>query len=698
MRHDRQMRVRIGYRGLLVFGALASCAMAGAGVFAFSEARSGTRLWGVLWLIPSAMPFVCGALCFLRLPEHRVSRRLLVTGSLLASAIAVGTGSTIVVRHLGAGTLFWMLDGLQRPLAFAAAAGLVATFAVYPDGRYQRAYERAVVRVCLLLALAVPALLLLSLPRVRLNPFLYDLSDYTGGLKPVLASPLYLHALAWAGPVAHGSDLALSQPVPLIAAALLVLRYRRSPPEQKLQIKWPLYAAVLAAMGVVTGVLVSVGAMPQQADDAVGIVILTALPILLAIGLLWPQLLDIELVFRRSFAYGALWTVISLGYVGVAAVLGIAAGAYRIRVAVLATVAATLLFQPLRRRLHRLAGRWVYGEPPSGEGLLRSLSATLGSAYQPGELAATIATTVREGLRLRWVRVSVADQVLAAVGIEPGDLPQAAAAVPLVHGGEELGRIECGPREHGRLDSADRDLLAMLGRQAALALRNARLSAELAERAGELEASRARLVEAQEVERRRIERNIHDGVQQELVALLAKLGLARNQLGRDPLLVDRTLADLQGETRQALEDLTELARGIHPPVLSDRGLVEAIASRAARLPLAVAIDVEPALRDVRFPEPVEGAAYFLVSEALTNVLKHAHAKQARVCLTVAGGNLLVEVADDGRGFDPDTIRQRGLRGLADRIEALDGTLTIESSPGQGTRLSARLPVRDRALV
>jgi signal transduction histidine kinase len=200
-------------------------------------------------------------------------------------------------------------------------------------------------------------------------------------------------------------------------------------------------------------------------------------------------------------------------------------------------------------------------------------------------------------------------------------------------------------------------------------------------------------VQAEEAGRRRIERDIHDGVQQELVALLAKARLARNQLARDPALAAATLAELQADARQALEDLRELAHGIHPPVLSDRGLLEAIEAQTARLPVPVHIDADGVGRGTRYAAEIEGAAYFLVCEGLANALKHAAATRIEVRLAVLPDGLRVEVADDGRGFEPSGVAGSGLRGLADRIEALGGYLEIVSRPAGGTRLIALLPTR-----
>ena len=204
-------------------------------------------------------------------------------------------------------------------------------------------------------------------------------------------------------------------------------------------------------------------------------------------------------------------------------------------------------------------------------------------------------------------------------------------------------------------------------------------------------------MEAEEVARRRIERDIHDGVQQELVALIARIALARNQLARDPALVGPTLADLQLEARQALDDLRELASGIHPSVLSDLGIVGAIEGRAARLPLGVTIECDRTLRTTRFSETVEGAVFFLVSEAFANALKHSGAERVIVRLDLVEGELRVEISDDGRGFEPAAIGLgTGLGGLADRIEALGGTLVVDSAPGHGTTLTATLSAPARA--
>jgi signal transduction histidine kinase len=215
-----------------------------------------------------------------------------------------------------------------------------------------------------------------------------------------------------------------------------------------------------------------------------------------------------------------------------------------------------------------------------------------------------------------------------------------------------------------------------------------KLDAELRERLEELRASRARLVEAGDAERRRLERDLHDGAQSRLVALALLLRAARTRAARADDQLARMLDRAQEELQTSLAELRELARGIHPAVLTERGLEPALHSLASRAPIPVTLEVG----DDRLPGPVESAAYFVVSEALANVAKYAEATQATVAVQRANGRVTVEVADDGVG-GADAANGSGLRGLADRLAALDGTLAIESPAGRGTRLRAEIPTR-----
>jgi signal transduction histidine kinase len=206
----------------------------------------------------------------------------------------------------------------------------------------------------------------------------------------------------------------------------------------------------------------------------------------------------------------------------------------------------------------------------------------------------------------------------------------------------------------------------------------------------DLRASRQRLVTAQDQERRRIERNIHDGAQQQLVALAVKLKLADALVGKDEERTHALLADLQTETNQALEDLRDLARGIYPPLLADKGLGAALESQARKSAVPVSVETDGI---GRYPQEAEAAVYFSCLEALQNVAKYAEASRANVRLAQTDGELAFEVTDDGRGFDPTAAsRGTGLQGIADRLAALGGAVDVVSSPGAGTTIAGRIPV------
>jgi len=689
--HDECV-LRIGlYRVLLVLGVIACVVppvvdlVAGHGV----ERPAANNF---LIYIPF---FLAGAFAFWKRPDQRAARRLLLVGALAVLFSAVGNIISVVYLVHGPVSWFWAANTVDRVLTGAFYAALIAMLAVFPDGHYHRRYERWMVWLWGCLLPVSPVVELLAHPAVFVNA-------YNVWAAPQLRSPLYVPALASLYPIIQSVDDQTLLPI-LIAALILPLRYWRSDPEQRQQVKWPLFVLLGFFQVPIAGGLAQLGVVPSALNNILFILAIVSLPVSFAIGIVKHRLLDIDLVIRKSIIYGALWLVIALTYAGLAALLGIAAGQrFPVGLAVALTIVAAMAFQPARRRLERLADRWVFGERLGGYELLQRFGTALEDTSDLTQLAPRVAATVREGLGVWWARIVMETETpegprfeaigADGIGLDKPAQPEAVAA--LAHGDELVGRIECGPKVEGEWQRSDQDLLETLGRQAALAIRNAHLAAELSLRLEELEASRLRIIRAEDAERRRIERNIHDGVQQDLIALMAKIGLARTQLGGDPALVDATLSRLQEETRQALEELRELARGIHPPVLTDRGLLEAIEARAARLPLGITVETDRALYGRRFAEEIEGAAYFLVCEALTNTVKHAAAQGAGIRLEAQNGHLYVQVSDDGQGFDPHTTPRAGLAGLTDRIEALGGTVRIESRQGHGSTVSATLPARD----
>ena len=253
-------------------------------------------------------------------------------------------------------------------------------------------------------------------------------------------------------------------------------------------------------------------------------------------------------------------------------------------------------------------------------------------------------------------------------------------AAPIVVGGRLWGVITARLTPPSVFPAGAEERLNGFARLVSVALANEEAREQLA-------ASRARLVSTADEERRRLERNLHDGAQQRLVSLSLSLRHARGQLSSDPATADELLAAASAELDVALEELRELARGIHPAVLTDRGLAPALQALVERAPLPVELDVP---RDERLPSRVEAAAYYLVSEALANVAKYAGASGVEVIVAREDRFALIEIADDGIG-GADPQNGSGLRGLSDRIEALDGTLSVESPPGGGTTIRARIP-------
>jgi signal transduction histidine kinase len=261
--------------------------------------------------------------------------------------------------------------------------------------------------------------------------------------------------------------------------------------------------------------------------------------------------------------------------------------------------------------------------------------------------------------------------------------------VAVRHQGELLGVLSVSKPPAEPLSPAEEKLVSDLASQAGLVLRNVRLTSELQARLEELQASRQRLVTAQDEERRRLERNLHDGAQQQLVALAIKLRMARSISAKDSAKADQVLAEVESEAADALENLRDLARGIYPPLLADQGLVAALSAQArkAALPVEVVSDGVG-----RYPQEIEAAVYFCCLEALQNAAKYSRASRAVVRLAGDDLSLNFLVEDDGAGFDPaTTARGTGLQNMADRVEALGGRFEIDSRPGEGTRVTAKIP-------
>ncbi len=448
----------------------------------------------------------------------------------------------------------------------------------------------------------------------------------------------------------------------------------------------------------------------------------------ITVGILRYRLWEIDIVVSRAVVFGVVWTSLSLLLLVPALAAGLLVGGASALTAVALALLVTLFFRPATRRLEAGVERLVYRRRAQPHVILTDFWDELRRVGDLDELGDLVAGTVRAGLHVRHAAVwltaantlrsigtttsgaaidlspSTAEVLRSSPGVVLGGNPPPelapvltdtlAALVPLVAGEGLVGLLACGERRGDRLGAADFQLLEILGRESAQRLRNLHLEARLRARLAEIEAqaaalrqSRQRLVSAQDDERRRIERNLHDGVQQQLVSLAIRLRRISN--GR--ISNDAELADLAVEAEQAVFALQELGRGIFPGVLVDQGLVAALRTQVARMPMAVHIDAHPDVLRRRWDADVEAALYFVALEALTNAQKHAGGAAASVILRPDSGRMVLEVVDNGIGFT-SSQGGSGLSNMADRMAAVGGTLSIDSAPGAGTRIAASIPM------
>jgi signal transduction histidine kinase len=397
-------------------------------------------------------------------------------------------------------------------------------------------------------------------------------------------------------------------------------------------------------------------------------------------------------------------------------------GAPNLGLSVVATAIVSLTFEPVRAGLERRVNEMLHGRPASPYEVLSHFSETILGRYDGAEIPARMAKLLADGTDARWAQawlVVSGRLTLAATWPgstepaleppEPRDEARDASgarrrALPVRHAGELLGVLRLEERGHRPMSSVEKRLFIGLAAQAGLVLRGVRLRAELSqrlteltERAGELRRSRLRLVTAQENERTRLERDIHDGAQQHLVALAVNVRLALTLVAASPSRVRDLLEQQAVAAETALETLEELSRGLYPRRLIDEGLASAL--RTATLSVSCPVTILDRSTE-RLAADVETVLYFCCLEALQNAAKHADATSASVQIgATVDGEAHVVVADDGRGFDVERVeRGAGLANMRDRIDAVGGRLELKSRPGCGTRLDIRVPIRQQVSV
>jgi len=522
-------------------------------------------------------------------------------------------------------------------------------------------------------------------------------------ISAVRVSPVRLIPDSVADPVVNVVQT-LFLPLSAAAAAGLVVRYRRATPDVRHQIKWVAYASLLTAVALLISGLVF--GNPIGALLAVGPLI----PIAAGIAIFKYRLYDIDVVISKTIVYGSLAAFITLVYVVIVAGLGslgpgfLQAGSQpNLGLSILATAVVAVAFQPVRERMQRLANRLVYGKRATPYEALSEFAGRMGGTYAADDILPQMARVLAEGTGADRAVVWVKDGAELTAGAcwpvdaEPPQRMPLAAAATAIPGGERVTRVEYQGETLGALSVSKRgepftpvedSLISHLGAQAGLVLHNIGLTEQLRARLAELRASRLRIVTAADDQRRRIERDIHDGAQQQLLAIGAKLALTESVAGQDTERERALVAQLKAETSGALETLRELARGIYPPLLADQGLAAAVSAQAGKAPGPVEVDADGV---GRYPAELETAIYFCCVEALQNAAKHAPGSAVRVSLAEDDGQIVFSVTDDGPGFVPATAPAgTGLRNMGDRLAALGGSCQVDSSPGRGTTVTGRI--------
>ena len=633
-----------------------------------------------------------------------------------AATAVMTTGSAYAIfgvkAHPGTLPAAAAVGALAEAVFVLVAIDLAALFLVFPTGRLPSPRWRPAALAGLVLTGLTLASFVVSTRQVALPA--------PGGISLVYPNPLAVRSLqpvTWLG---TQSGLALLFPL-LLAGALvsLALRYRRGDQRLRQQMKWlGLAIAGVLATQAVGGLAIAFGQankpLQQVPYAIVPFLVLLAIPAAMAIAILRRRLFDIDVIISRALLVTLLSAGVTAVYAAIVLGIGTLAG-HRSDplLTIAAAVAIALVFQPLRQRASRLANRLVYGERATPYQVLSDFAADMAGQLDLGDAldrmvsllggasgASRVEAWIRVGAELRpsavWPGGSAPSAAVELNGASGGaaELPvldPAARVVPVRHGDDLLGALSLSKPPNEPLTGTEDSLLQHLASQASLVMRNAQLTAELRATIDELLASRRRLVEAQDAERRRIERNLHDGAQQQLIALAIQLGLLA-ELADDPDLVRQAIPDLKAQLSAALDDLRALARGIYPPLLAEQGLVMALRAQAARSPVPVVLDADQV---GRYPQDTESTVYFCTLEALQNVAKHAQASAVTVRLSGSGEVLEFSVSDDGAGFPAGTSHGFGLQGMSDRLAAHGGTLTVRSRPGQGTTITGRLPASER---
>jgi len=599
-------------------------------------------------------------------------------------------------------------------LWFAGLTLGVFLILLFPDGRLPSRWWRLVAWAALLgVALAVlgfgfmPDYLIVTHPYVE-TPF---------GVIGVIGGGLTTYELFGASRFL-GMTLLLTSSLAALFSPILRLRHTRG--NERQQIKWFLFAAVPLTLFlglfelslIITNLtydfltydfLIRIADIVScrcpshprtsgQALKAIQLVALLALlfvPIVTYIAILRHRLYDIDVVINRTLVYGALSAcVIGIYVLAVAALGALFQAQGNLGVSLLATGLVAVLFQPLRSRLQHSVNRLMYGERDDPYAVISRLGKRLEATLAPEAVLPTVVETIAQALKLPYAAILLKEsegfRTAAAYGSPRGE-PE---TLPLVYQREEIGRLVLSPRSPGEgFSDADRSLLEDLARQAEVAVHDLRLTSDL-------QHSRKRLVATREEERRRLRRDLHDGLGAQLAGLNVQAGTLRRLIPRDPDAADELVVELREELRSAIADIRRLVYDLRPPALDDLGLVESLRQLGERYgskdePLNVLVEAPEDLPDL--PAAVEVAVYRITQEALTNVVRHARARTCVVRLIV-DEDVTLEIVDDGVSIPAERSAGVGLSSMHERASELGGSCVVEPTPKGGTQVLVRLPL------
>ena len=660
------------------------------------------------YLLGAPITAILGVLIAIRRPRNSIGWLLLAIA--LADSICVFADFTamrgLLSGAVASGWVAWAAWTYKNVFGMGAFCLLFLVF-VFPNGHVLPGPRwRWAAWVGLAAVVVVTASGMVSAQSTQLSPRL-----------PSLTNPLAIPAF---DSLTNSNGTLQSLLFLLIFVGLVaevVVRFRRSQGVERRQMRWFAYVAA-TALGIFiltfTPLLSDAGTAIDNYTLDFGLVV--AVPLTIGLAVMRYGLYDLDVFISRSIVYASLAAFITAVYVGIAVGIGTLVGSGgkpNLALSILATAIVAVGFQPVRERIQRVANRLVYGKRATPYEVLSQFSERVAESYASEDVLPRMAHVLAEGTAAElsevWLRSGDELRRAAAFPLETAApaamhlngaaelwIPTADRSVLVRHQGDVLGALTVTKRRGESLSPIEIKLMDDLAHQAGLVLKNVGLTADLQARLVDLRASRQRLVAAQDDERRKLERDLHDGAQQHLVAIKVKLGLTEMLLTKDPKKAMTTIQQLKSDADEALETLRDLARGIYPPLLADKGLPTALQAQARKATLLITIDADGI---GRYPQDTEAALYFCILEALQNIQKYAQASKAIVRMREEGDHLAVEVTDDGCGFVVSTTaRGNGLTNMEDRLDALGGNLQVESTLGRGTTLRAKVPVSHRVLA